>query len=156
MKLTRVPKGTWGLVGILLLSTLLVIYLIPSSTAQEPVLFDSPLSLFLSPLPMPPTPTPTLSAEAQIALDYVAKHYDVSTDQLVVVNEHQREYVESGRVFRAFTLLERNGQQRFFKLLVDPKNSLVVEDIASVEQAERDAQQQKYGKLHPGLYERFQ
>jgi hypothetical protein len=119
-------------------------------TARDEIAFDSPLYT-----PPPPPPTPLPSIEAQIALRYVAEKYDIPIERLAVANEHHREYAELGRAFRAFSLFDL-ADGRFFKLLVDLEDHTVVEDVAAIQQAEDEAHREKYGKLHPALYERLQ
>jgi hypothetical protein len=127
--------------------------LLPTTQSQSPL--DSPIPT-LPTLPSPPTLLPTpLSTEAQIALNFVAEKYGIPIGQLIIVNEHRREYAELGRVFRAFSLIDAAGT-RFFKLMVDLNDHTIVEDSAAIEQAEADAAQQKYGKLEPALYNRLQ
>lgn len=90
-----------------------------------------------------------------MALRHIAQRYDIPVEQLVIVNEHRREYTELGRAFRAFTLLD-TGSKRFFNLMVDLKDQAIVEDVEAIEQAEANARQAKYGKLAPALHARLQ
>ena len=93
-------------------------------------------------------------AEEQIALDYVSKKYDIPVDQLMILNEIQLEYAELGRSFIAFAVYDQKSQQTF-KLAVDRKDGSVVDDISSLQKAVDEANQAKYGKLEPALYERL-
>ncbi|HEY4690270.1 MAG TPA: hypothetical protein VIK33_13225 [Anaerolineae bacterium] len=129
-----------------------------SSPLPTPTLIYSPLptpdvSLLTPTVLLPPTPTP--SAESQIALNYIGEKYGIPVAQLIIVNEHRREYAELGRSFRAFSLVDSKGEH-FFELMVDLKDHSVVEDVAAIEQLEADAARRKYGKLEPVLYERLQ
>jgi hypothetical protein len=126
------------------------LYLGASSIAQDVGIFDSPL-----PIPPGPTATPLPSSEAQIALHYIAEQYGIPIEQLAIVNEHRREYVELGRAFQAFTLLSL-ADDRFFNLLVDLEDHTVVEDVSAIQRAEEEAYRDKYGKLEPALHERLQ
>jgi hypothetical protein len=150
MKTMGMNRLVQVVVAILLSTTLLIPWLISSSTAQDETLFNSAL-----PTPPAPSPTPIPSTEAQVALRYIAERYGVPVEQLAIVNEHRREYVELGRAFQAFTLLDLVND-RFFNLLVDLEGHAVVEDVAAIQRAEEDAYRQKYGKLDPALYERLQ
>lgn len=154
-KMLRIPHQ---LAAILLLFALGMFCLTSSPIAPSQSLFDSPLPT--PPLPTPtlpaPTPTPLPSAEAQIALRYISEQYDIPVEELIIANEHDRQYAELGRAFRAFVVMEPQGKRRFFDLLVNLEDHTVVEDIAAVEQAEQDARRQKYGKLEPALYDRLQ
>lgn len=102
-----------------------------------------------------PTPVPELSSEAKLALRYVAEQYHISEEQLIITNQHRREYSEIGRTFLAFTLLDSKEGQ-IFKLMVDVEEDKVIEDIESIEKEEAEALQQKYGKLEPVLHARLQ
>ncbi|MGD2206693.1 MAG: hypothetical protein PVH17_07930, partial [Anaerolineae bacterium] len=113
MKTMGMNRLSQIVVVILLSTTLLIPWLVSSSTAQDETLFNSPL-----PSPTAPSPTPIPSTEAQIALGYIAERYDVRMEQLAIVNEHRRDYSELGRAFQAFTLLDL-ANDRFFSLLVD-------------------------------------
>src|SRR3972149_7694412 len=128
-----------------------------SSPLPTPTPFDSPLPTpdfsLLTPTVLP-LPTPSPSAEAQIALNYIGEKYGIPVAQLIIVNEHRREYAELGRSLRAFTLVASQGEH-FFELMVDLKDHSVVEDVAAIEQLEADAARRKYGKLEPVLYERL-
>jgi hypothetical protein len=150
MKTTGVSRLVQVVVAILLSATLLIPGFVPFSTAQDEAIFNSPL-----PTPPVPSPTPLPSAEAQVALRYIAERYGVPVEQLAIVNEHRREYAELGRAFQAFTLLDL-ANDRFFNLLVDLEDHTVVEDVAAIQRAEEDAYRQEYGKLDPALYERLQ
>jgi hypothetical protein len=146
-------KKNWilyTLAAIVLPFAFLTLSLVSSSVAQDEGLFDSPL-----PSPPAPSPTPLPSAETEIAKRYIAEQYGVPVEQLVIVNEHRREYAELGRVFKAFTLLSL-ADDRFFNLLVDLEDRTVVEDVAAIRRAEEEVHQDKYGKLEPALHERLQ
>jgi hypothetical protein len=149
MQTTSKTRMTQMMAIVLSFAMLFAVWFVSSTTARHEITFDSPLST-----PPPPPPTPSPSTEAQIALRYVAERYGIPIEQLVVVNEHQREYAELGRAFRAFSLLDLAGD-RFFNLLVDLEDHTVVEDVAAVQRAEDEAQREKYGKLDPALYERL-
>jgi hypothetical protein len=57
--------------------------------------FDSPI---VTPVPGP-TPTPVMPEESQRALKYIAEREGIPIEQLVVVNQHRRDYELLGRVF---------------------------------------------------------
>lgn len=144
---TRTHLSRWIVIAMWLLTLFLVPAAASSSTSQGEE----------EPTPQPPvaTPTPSPSTESEIVLRYIAEQYHIPQEQLVIANEHRREYPNIGRRFVAFTLLDSVGQ-RFFNLMVDLKDRTVVEDVAAVAQAEADAERAKYGKLEPALYERLQ
>ena len=136
MRVMGTRRFLWILAAILLPIILLLPWRASSAVVQDAGLFNSPLLT-----PPAPSPTPLPSTEAQLALDYVAKQYGIPVEQLAILNEHNREYAELGRAFRAFTLLDL-ANDRFFNLLVDLKDHTVVENVSAIQQAEEDAQHQ--------------
>ena len=94
------------------------------------------------------------SPEAQKALAYISQQQGIPIDQLIVANEFRRSAALLNRSFQAVTVLETQSG-RFFQLLVD-LDSGQVEERASVEDAEAQASDAKYGKFQPALYERLQ
>lgn len=111
---------------------------------------------FDSPLPTPiPTVMPELSRFGRIALHYLAEQREVASETLLIEQEHPRSYPLLGREFMAFTILDTNDGQAFV-LLVDTATDEVVDDLATMEQANGEAHFARYGKLDPALYERLQ
>ncbi len=83
--------------------------------------------------------------------------YDISIQDLQIVNEHQRAYPLIGRTFKAFTIWTKDpGKFQEFNLLVDLASGTVETDVNAIADQERAAYQAKYGKLTLKLYERLQ
>lgn len=121
----------------------------PTPTPGDPI---------LPPFPTPsvePTVTPGPSTEGQIALQYIAEQEGIPIVNLRITNEHVRRYPMLNRKFAAIAIIDLQSR-RAFRVLVDLANGAVEPDIAAVERAEVSAQDAKYGKLHPALYERLQ
>ena len=146
-----------------LLTTLLALGLatiIIQSVPETQSLLNSPLPtprLFDSPLPTPvpsPSPTPGPSIAARKALAYLAQRERTASENLVIVNEFQREAPLLSRTFQAVTVLDTESGH-FFQVLVD-LDSGQVENRAAIEEAEEQRHRAKYGKLQPALYERLQ
>ena len=144
-----------------LLGMSLVLMVLVSVVASKPTLGAS----FALPLPTPSDlatspfnwllPSPVIEAQARIALEYIARHESIPLDDLLVAHQHQCEYPLLGRRFMSFTIFDRTAR-RDFRLLVDLNDSSVVDNVASIEQAEVEARHTKYGKPHPLLYRRLQ
>jgi hypothetical protein len=90
-----------------------------------------------------------------MALEHIATREGIPIKQLVVVNQHQREYRLLGRAFWSVTVQNAKGD-RWYSTMIDLADSSFVDNIEVIEQAEREAHRVKYGKLHPTLYERLQ
>jgi len=113
------------------------------------------LGTFDSPVVPSPTPTPLMPEETQGALKHIAEREGVATDQLVVANQHRREYELLGRAFWAITVLDiKNGQ--WYNVMVDLADGSFVDDVEAIEQAGQEAHRVKYGKLEPALFERLE
>jgi len=110
----------------------------------------------LSPIPPVATATPLPSLESEIARNYVVNTYGVPLENLLVVNEHTRNYPLTGRTFRLFTLLDTRPGGVFYDLLIDVDTGEATEDVTSIEAAEERARVEKYGKLDSVLYEQLQ
>jgi hypothetical protein len=111
---------------------------------------------FDSPLPTPvPFATPAISRYGEIALQHIAEQKGVSTDALLIEQEHPRSYPLLGREFMAFTILDTKDGQAYV-LLVDVDSGAVEDDLSALEQANAEAHLARYGKLDPALYERLQ
>ncbi len=127
-------------------------------TASTSSAFGPYQSNFNSPIPTPtvnPTAVPETSKLTQLALNHIATRAHIPVEQLILDNEHQRDYSLLGRSFWAVTALDAiNGD--WYTVLTDLGNSAIIDDVDSIEQAERDAQRRKYGKLDPSLFERLQ
>lgn len=107
--------------------------------------------------PVSETPAPhesPPSTEAQHAIAYLAQREGIPPENLIVVNEFERQAALLQRSFTGLTLLD-SGSNRFFELLVD-RNTGQVEERASIEAIENSAHTAKYGKLEPALYDRLQ
>ena len=104
-----------------------------------------------------PTPIPPLSSEAELALKYLSQVHAIPRDKLLIVNEQERSYILLNRSFRAFVILDtQTPQSPSYQLLVDKQTQEVIEDVVTVQREADIAYRQKYGKLHPELYERLQ
>jgi hypothetical protein len=116
--------------------------------------FDSPV---LTPL-VTPEPTATSVPETQLVLEFVSERENVPVEQLVVVNQYQRDYEMLGKSFWSVTLLDtqHDGAGAWHRVLVDLADGSVVDDAEAIEQAERAAHRARYGKLEPALFERLQ
>ncbi len=152
--------------AVVALSTLIIVVVIgfgglgKNATELTAQAFQSPIE---TPTPMPsPTPilpSPTVpsapSAEAQLALNYVAATYGLAPENLRVANEHRRDYPLLDRAFRAVAIYDSGGSG-FYHLLVDLADGRIETDLAAIEQAATLALRARYGRLHPTLYERLQ
>jgi hypothetical protein len=124
------------------------------------------LWLAVAPTPTPSSPLsgtspPPPSQEARQALNYVAEQYAVPLEDLLLVNEDELSYPLTGRSFRALVIVDRRppqvtGERFAYNLLIDLATGEIVEDINAVQAAEDAAYRDKYGKLHPTLYDRLQ
>jgi len=123
----------------------------PSSGLQLGA-FDSPIA---TPVIPSPTPTPPMPEETQRALKYIAEREEISIEQLVVANQHRREYALLGRTFRAVTALDVESD-RWYNVMVDLADGSFVDDVEAVERAEQEAHRTRYGKLEPALFERLE
>lgn len=121
------------------------------SAATTGVSFTSPLSTPVA----TPLPASTPSLQARIAVQYIAVREGIPLTNLLIAHEHPRSFPLLGRQFMAFTIFDQ-AARRSFHVMVDLKDGNVVDDVATVEQAEADARRVKYGKLQPALYERLQ
>ena len=139
------------LLFLLMLSVLVLPGIAIGSKVQLGV-FDSPIA---TPVIPSPTPVPPPPEETRRALQYIAGRKGVPVEQLVVVNQHRREYKLLGRVFWAVTLLDTKDD-RWYNVMVDLADSSLVEDVEAVEQAEREAHRARYGKLEPALFDRLE
>jgi hypothetical protein len=162
MSMRTMPRPFLATAAVALLATALAVWLASTSYAQTPLPFQSPIQSpsptpqpALTPPPPPPTPLAQPSAESQIALGYVSEKQGLPVARLIIANQHTRQYPESGRTFRAFTVLD-TVSGRFYSALVDMNDLSATDDLVAVEQAEADAQRAKYGALEPALYERLQ
>ncbi len=109
----------------------------PSLAPSEPVLPDAP------------------SEATQLAQQYVTQRYNIPEQWLAVLADHPTEYPGLERQFQVVTLLDTRLNGAVYKLLVDLADGEVIEDLASLAQAEAQAQLAHYGKLDPRLAERL-
>ncbi len=107
----------------------------------------------LTPVPLP-SPTQAPASETQIALDYIAARERIPVEHLFPVNEHRREYGLLGRAFWYVKAMDLESHQ-LFTAMVDLSSQEPVE-LEEIELAENQAQETKYGKLEPQLYEALQ
>jgi len=107
---------------------------------------------------MAPTPMtePPLSPESEKALQHISEREGIAVADLLVVNEHPVTYPLLGRSFQLVTILDiRTEEGQEYALLVDLTDGTIEEDIEALKEAEQAAKIEKYGKLHPALYERL-
>lgn len=97
---------------------------------------------------------PPFDARAQIALQYIAKREGIPLDNLLVVQQHRREYPLLERQFIAYTIFDR-AARRDFHLLVDLADNRVIEDALVIERAQAEAGLSQYGTLDPALVTRL-
>jgi hypothetical protein len=102
-----------------------------------------------------PTPTPATPANTLKALEHIAEREGIPVENLIVANQHKREYAALGKAFWAVTALENNKDGKWYTVMIDLADGSFVDDVEAVEQAEEQARQTKYGKLEPALYERL-
>jgi hypothetical protein len=115
-----------------------------------------PLSAFDSPLSAPPVAESGPSEAARSALAYVAEREGIPVSALVIEDDHPTEYPASGRRFQVVTLVDERPEGEIYKLLVDLADGRIEENVSAPLAAEAQAQQARYGKLQPALYERLQ
>jgi hypothetical protein len=123
-----------------------------SVSGSRPGSFDSPV---MTPVIPGPTPTPFMSQETQRALEYIAARESIPVEQLVAVNQHQREYKLLGKTFWSVIAQDLKGD-RWYSVMVNLADGSFVDNIETIEQAEREAHLAKYGKLEPALHARLQ
>ncbi len=80
---------------------------------------------------------------------------EIPIEQLVVVNQHRREYALLSRTFWAVTALDIRGN-RWYSVMVDLADGSFVDDVEAVERAEQEVHRARYGKLEPALSERLE
>lgn len=97
----------------------------------------------------------TGSDNTQKVLKYIARRENIPLERLFVVNEHRRNYPLLNRSFWFVTALDQEGEGHFYSAMLDLADDSVVE-VDDIEAAEAKAQQARYGKLDPALYERLQ
>jgi len=145
---------------LLVLLTVVTVTLTPflfqggSNTTQSDATFDSPLPT----PPASPTPTPSApSAEAQKALQYIAERESIPLEGLLIINDYEWVFPLLGRTFRDVLILDiRTSEGQEYHVLVDLADGHIEDDWNAIEAAEEAAYRDKYGKLHPALYERMQ
>lgn len=104
-----------------------------------------------------PAPSPTPSAEVQKAVSYIAEREGIPVEALLVVNVYEAEYPMLGRRFQFVSVMDTSRvEQNIYDVLVDLDTGAIEDDPEVVEAAEESASVEKYGKLHPLLYERLQ
>lgn len=117
-----------------------------SVSGSRPGSFDSPV---MTPVIPDPTPTPFMSQETQRALKHIAARESIPVEQLVAVNQHQREYDALGKAFW-YVKASDEESRHFYTAMVDLSDRRPVE-LADVERAQREALEAKYEKLEPQL-----
>ena len=106
---------------------------------------------------IPAMPVQTFDGETLTnkTLEYIAKREAIPVGQLVVVNQHRRNYPFLGKSYWAVTALDTIGNG-WYTVMIDLGDGSIVDDIEKIEQAEQDTHFAKYGKLEPLLYEQLQ
>lgn len=129
-----------------------------SNVQAEQIPSTSTPPFFETPVNMPPTPIPFQPSElSRTATAFISAKYGVPIKNLVVINEHQRNYPLTSKRYISFVLLDsRSPSSPEYSLLLDMSTSEIQEDYDAVEKAEQEAYFAKYGKLHPALYEKLQ
>lgn len=133
-----------------------LVLLLPEQNISESTIDKMSQSVFESPI----VPTPTqdgLSPQAQIALEHIVTKYALTKESLQIVNEHVITYELIGQKYKAFSIWHGTQEKlRQFNLLVDMTDGHIEEDVNAVDERERSARRERYGKLQPDLYERIQ
>ncbi len=109
----------------------------------------------VSPTPITPM-LPKQSDAARKALEYIAHRDSVPVQSLIIQDDHPTVYPSLGRKFQVVTLLNTRPDGQVYKLLVDLETGKVEEDVVALLEAEAQAHQSRYGKLHPALHKRLQ
>jgi hypothetical protein len=177
------PKKTPALLAFLVVASIVALTLhAPSITtlfAQTgaigypyPALTDSSVAT-LPPYPppfatnpppsFPPPSLPTTQPETKPApsdfafkaASELALKLGISSTNLIIVTDHPVRYPSLAQEFQAVTLLDARPEGRFYDFLIDRQTGQV-HDAALIRTAEGQANQAKYGKLQPALYERLQ
>jgi hypothetical protein len=95
----------------------------------------------------------SLRTKAQIALDWLSQSQGVAKERLTVADELSRNYPLLGKTVWNGKILDQISG-RVYGVSVDEKGSVV--DAAAICVANKAAFAQKYGKLHPTLYDYLQ
>jgi hypothetical protein len=141
------------------LSIVLALGLITTSIpgrADDGVVRDSLQPTELLPQSSTPEPGVDPSDAAQLAIDYLAEQEGIPVTSLVVATDHSASYPNLERQFQVVTLIDTRPEGLFYNLLVDLDTDEVIEDVASIDAAESNAQFENYGKLQLALYEKLQ
>lgn len=142
--------------GIVIVVCLLAVVWLSLSQAQSET---PPLPPDMTATAMAPTPapSPTPSAEVQKAVSYIAERENIPVEALLVVNVYEAEYPLLGRRFQFVSVMDiRRVEQNIYDVLVDLDTGAIEDDPEVIDAAEESASVEKYGKLHPLLYERLQ
>ncbi|MFB3889582.1 MAG: S8 family serine peptidase [Candidatus Bathyarchaeia archaeon] len=97
--------------------------------------------------------TARVSPKAPIALDWLSRTYGLPREQLTVANELSRTYsllgktVWTGKIMNTVT-------GKVYAVTLDERGSVV--DLSAIREANKAAFAQRYGKLHPALYDYLQ
>ena len=102
-----------------------------------------------------PTPQPTISSETQRALEHIASTRGIPLEQLEVGNQHQRDYPSLGKSYWAVVAIDLRTADSIY-VLVDLSDGSIIDDPSTIEQAERQARFDRYGKLEPALFDLLQ
>ncbi len=116
---------------------------------------DRQTDAVVSPLP---TPAPDAqSSLAKIAIDAIARSYNLAQSELRVLDEETVQFPTLGRTYQ-YVVVNHPGKDGIQPLavMVDSTTGTVEMDAQALFEAERAAHIAKYGKLHPDLYIRLQ
>ncbi|MEW5869088.1 MAG: S8 family serine peptidase [Chloroflexota bacterium] len=94
-------------------------------------------------------------AETRKVVEYISKREAIPATQLAIVNQHRRDYQILNKSFWMVTALDTSGNN-WYTAMVDLGDGSFVDEIDKIEQAERNARLDKYGKFEPILYEQLQ
>lgn len=104
-----------------------------------------------------PTPSPTPSADVQNAVIYISQRENIPITDLLVVNTFEAEYELLGRAFQFVSVMNTlKVEENTYDVLVDLESGEIVDDPEVIRTAGEEAYLERYGKLHPLLYQRLQ
>lgn len=104
-----------------------------------------------------PAPSPTPSAEVQKAVSHIAERENIPLEALLVTNAYEAVFPLLGETFQFVSVIDvRRVEHNTYDVLVDLATGELVDDPETIRAAEETAHQEKYGKLHPRLYQRLQ
>jgi hypothetical protein len=102
------------------------------------------------------TTSPTLNSPwTQAAIDYLAEKYGIAPEDILVYDQFQQDFIYLEKSYWCITASEREADT-IYKVVVDMADMSASEDISAIEQADKEAMLDKYGKLEPALAKRLE